>query len=130
MRTGGSLKGNHCLQKVNENLGQNGMAGEIAVPALTFTQISAVIKVFAVPAKQVDVMYSHLTPNGGCFMPQVALIKAETTNELVSGGSALLICAYDSDEKFRKVHLKGAISLSEFDRRSGTIPKNTELIFY
>lgn len=75
-------------------------------------------------------MYNHFTANGGCFMPQVALIKAEATNELVSGGSALLICAYDSDEKFRKVNLKGAISLSEFERRSGSIPKDTELIFY
>lgn len=52
MRTGGSLKGNHCLQKVYENLELNGMAREIAMFVLTFTQISGVIKIFAVSASR------------------------------------------------------------------------------
>ncbi len=63
-------------------------------------------------------------------MPQVTLIKADKANEHVTDGSALLICAYDSDEKFQKVYLKGAIPLSEFEKRSGSVDKDTELIFY
>ena len=45
-------------------------------------------------------------------------------------GKALLVCAYDSDEKFAKYHLEGAISLSDFKKRAGETPKEQEIIFY
>jgi rhodanese-related sulfurtransferase len=43
---------------------------------------------------------------------------------------ALLVCAYDSEEKFRRNHLEGALSLDEFRSRAGSIPKDREVIFY
>jgi hypothetical protein len=43
---------------------------------------------------------------------------------------ALLVCAYDSDEKFEQNHLDGAISLSEFHSRDKSLSKEQEIIFY
>jgi len=44
--------------------------------------------------------------------------------------SALLVCAYDDEEKFKQVHLKGAISLTEFKSKLSSLPKEKEIIFY
>ncbi len=43
---------------------------------------------------------------------------------------ALLVCAYDSDEKFRQNRLDGAISLADFQARDESLPKDREIIFY
>jgi uncharacterized protein (TIGR02284 family) len=43
---------------------------------------------------------------------------------------ALLVCAYDSAEKFRENHLAGAISLDDFKLRVDSLPKDREIIFY
>ena len=48
--------------------------------------------------------------------------------DLASG--ALLVCGYDSDEKFQSNHLAGAISLAEFRAREDSVPKDREIIFY
>lgn len=45
-------------------------------------------------------------------------------------GGALLVCAYDSQEKFEQNHLEGAISLDEFHAMSDSLPKDREIIFY
>ena len=45
-------------------------------------------------------------------------------------GAALLVCAYDSDARFRQVHLEGAISLEEFKSLRPTLPKDREIVFY
>ena len=42
----------------------------------------------------------------------------------------MLVCAYDTTEKFRKNVLDGAISIKEFQARVDLIPKNREIIFY
>ena len=42
----------------------------------------------------------------------------------------LLVCAYDDEEKFRRMRLEGAISLSEFRSRLPKLPKNQEIVFY
>ena len=63
-------------------------------------------------------------------MSPVALIEAHEAFEHVKNNSALLICAYESDEKFHKLHLDGAIALSEFQSLSATLKKDKELIFY
>jgi rhodanese-related sulfurtransferase len=47
-----------------------------------------------------------------------------------SRNGALLVCGYDSDEKFRKNHLEGAISLSELRSRESALTRDQELIFY
>jgi len=63
-------------------------------------------------------------------MSPIALIEARDAFEHVKSNSALLICAYESDEKFNKLHLDGAIPLSEFQSLSATVKKDKELIFY
>ena len=52
----------------------------------------------------------------------------QAKRDLTSG--AMLVCAYDSDEKFRKNHLEGANSLDELRARENSLPKDCELIFY
>jgi rhodanese-related sulfurtransferase len=50
--------------------------------------------------------------------------------EKMKAGAALLVCAYDNEEKFQAVHLEGALSLSEFRSRLGALPRDQEIIFY
>jgi rhodanese-related sulfurtransferase len=63
-------------------------------------------------------------------MTQPLRISAEETRQRVSVGSALLVCAYDDEEKFKNNHLQGAISLSEFKSRMPSIAQDQEVIFY
>jgi hypothetical protein len=50
--------------------------------------------------------------------------------DLHAGAGALLVCGYDSDEKFRHNHLEGAIPLSALRSRADALPKDEEIIFY
>jgi hypothetical protein len=59
-----------------------------------------------------------------------ARVSPEETRQKVVSGSALLVCAYNNEEKFKKLQLEGAISFSEFLDRLPTLPKNHEIIFY
>lgn len=45
-------------------------------------------------------------------------------------GDALIVCAYDSQEKYEANHLQGAISLDELQSRESDLSKERELIFY
>jgi len=63
-------------------------------------------------------------------MSQPVRISAEETRQRVNSGSALLVCAYDDDEKFKNNHLQGAIALSEFKSKLPSISQNQEVIFY
>ena len=55
---------------------------------------------------------------------------AEARRHLQANPNALLVCAYDSDEKFRQNRLDGAISLADFRAREAALPKDREIIFY
>jgi len=57
-------------------------------------------------------------------------VSPEEVRQKVSAGSALLVCAYGDDEKFKMVHLQGAISLAEFKSQLPSLAKNQEIIFY
>jgi len=56
--------------------------------------------------------------------------SAEEARQKVTAGSALLVCAYDDEEKFDNNHLQGAISLSEFKAKLPSLAKEQEIIFY
>ena len=56
-------------------------------------------------------------------------ISPQQANEELRSG-AVLVCAYDSEEKFRQNHLEGAISLDEFRDREASTPRDREVIFY
>lgn len=57
-------------------------------------------------------------------------ISPEQAYADVTPGIALLVCGYDSDEKFREHYLPEAMSFAEFRARANTLPKNQEVIFY
>ncbi len=63
-------------------------------------------------------------------MSEVTLVPAEQAYERTKNGQALLVCAYESDDKFKNVHLEGAIPLSEFQSKVSSIEKDKEIIFY
>ena len=55
-------------------------------------------------------------------------IPASEARQHVRDG-ALLICAYDDEEKCRQNWLDGAITMMQFKARLGSLPKERELIF-
>ncbi len=63
-------------------------------------------------------------------MDDIVRISAQLAREKVQSGAALLVCAYDNEEKFRSLHLDGAISLSGFQAKSSSLLKDKEIIFY
>jgi hypothetical protein len=63
-------------------------------------------------------------------MSYVMRVTPEETNNKVESGKALLACAYNDDAKFRRMQLKGAISLSELESKLESLPKSQEIIFY
>jgi rhodanese-related sulfurtransferase len=63
-------------------------------------------------------------------MTDIPRISAEETWRKSSEGEAMLVCAYDDDEKFRMVHLDGATSLAEFRKKSDELDTEKNLIFY
>jgi hypothetical protein len=48
----------------------------------------------------------------------------------VQSGEAMLVCAYEDEEKFANLRLEGAVSFNEFKARASLIPKDREIIFY
>jgi len=60
-------------------------------------------------------------------VPRIAIDKAR---EKSLSGEALLVCAYNSDERFNKMRLDGAIPLSKFKEMLPHSPRNSEIIFY
>lgn len=48
----------------------------------------------------------------------------------MASSQALLVCAYDSPDKFRDNFIDGAISLQELEARASRLPRTQEIIFY
>lgn len=63
-------------------------------------------------------------------MDEPIRISPRETREKVERGSALLVCAYEDDEKCKQVHLEGAIFLSDFRSKLSSLPQNHEIVFY
>jgi len=63
-------------------------------------------------------------------MTQVPRIFPEEAREKVKSGTALLVCAYADEEKFKRNHLEGAITIAELDARRTSLSKDHEIIFY
>lgn len=53
----------------------------------------------------------------------------EVRRKLDSSDGSLLVCIYPT-EVYDKSHLKGAISLEDFESRLGGLPKTAEIAFY
>ena len=63
-------------------------------------------------------------------MEEPIRITPDQTRQKATSGAALLVCAYDDEEKFKQVHLEGAISLSELESLLPSLSKDKEIIFY
>ena len=63
-------------------------------------------------------------------MTEPIRISVEDARQSVNSGKALLVCAYDDDEKFSNNHLQGAISLNDFRAKSSSLSTEQEIIFY
>ena len=63
-------------------------------------------------------------------MKEPIRISVEEARQKANSGAALLVCAYDDDEKFKNNHLLGAISIGEFMTKLPTLSTEQEIIFY
>lgn len=63
-------------------------------------------------------------------MEGIVRVSPREAYEKVKAGQALLVCAYESDARFEKFHLAGAISFSDFKTRFNSLPVMQEVIFY
>jgi hypothetical protein len=63
-------------------------------------------------------------------MADITRISVEEAYRKVKAGKALLVCAYNDDEKYGKMRLEGSMPLSKFDARIASHPKEAEIIFY
>jgi hypothetical protein len=63
-------------------------------------------------------------------MAEPVRVSVEEAFGKIRSGSALLVCAYEDEEKFKMYPLQGAISLNEFKSRLSSLSKDQEIIFY
>ncbi len=63
-------------------------------------------------------------------MAKYEVISPGQAKEDVERNDALLVCAYESEDKFKSNALEEAISLNNFKRKESTLPKEKEIIFY
>lgn len=63
-------------------------------------------------------------------MAETERISPEEVNKKLKAGSALLVCAYDDEEKFRTLHLEGALSFNQFKSKLPSLSKDQEIVFY
>ncbi len=73
---------------------------------------------------------NDLTSRGGPIMTEPERISPKEVYEKLKAGAAILVCAYEDDEKFKALHLDGAISFNEFRSNLPSLSKNREMVFY
>ena len=61
---------------------------------------------------------------------QVERIGAGEARRRVREGRAVLVCAYEDEEKCRRLKLDGAHTLRELEAGMSTLPRTQEIIFY
>jgi hypothetical protein len=63
-------------------------------------------------------------------MTEPERISPKELYEKLRTGAAILVCAYEDDEKFKALHLEGAISFNDFRLNLPSLSKNREIAFY
>jgi hypothetical protein len=63
-------------------------------------------------------------------MAEPGRVTAEEIYQRLKSRTALLVCAYDDDAKFKRMQLEGAVSFNEFKSRLPSLPKDQEIVFY
>ena len=63
-------------------------------------------------------------------MTEPIRIPPEEARKKVLAKTTLFVCAYEDEEKFRRMHLEGALSFNEFTDNAASLARNQEIIFY
>ena len=63
-------------------------------------------------------------------MAEIERIDVEAARRKAQAGEALLVCAYNDEQKCDRMKLDGALTLAELRRRVSALPKEQEIIFY
>jgi hypothetical protein len=63
-------------------------------------------------------------------MPEISRISVEEARQEVQSGRALLVCAYEQEEKCNQVALEGSLSLTRFQHQVPSLDREQELIFF
>lgn len=63
-------------------------------------------------------------------MSEPVRVTPEEARRKVRAKEALFVCAYENEEKFKRMHLEGGISFNEFKNRLASLSKDQEIIFY
>ena len=57
-------------------------------------------------------------------------VTPEEVYPKVKSGQAVLVCAYNDEEEYRRINLEGSISLTEFYSKLIQYSKDQEIIFF
>jgi rhodanese-related sulfurtransferase len=63
-------------------------------------------------------------------MAEPVRVRPVEAREKTTTGRALLVCAYDDEQKCKQMNLQGSITLNDLKSRQDSIPKDREIIFY
>ena len=63
-------------------------------------------------------------------MSEIPRIDATQAYLKSRDGDALLVCAYDDQQKCEESRLAGSVTLQEFKNMKSAIPKDQEIVFY
>ena len=63
-------------------------------------------------------------------MSEPVRVTPEEARRKVRAKEALFVCAYENEEKFKRMHLEGGISFNEFKNRLASLSKDQDIIFY
>lgn len=66
----------------------------------------------------------------GGVMADPIRVKPEEVYKKLQQGKILLVCAYDDEAKYKRLQLKGSISMSEFKTKLPALSMDQEIIFY
>lgn len=63
-------------------------------------------------------------------MTEPTRVSPQDAHKAVKAGDTLLVCAYENEDKCKKMKLEGAIFLKEFEAKLPSLSKDQEIIFY
>jgi len=63
-------------------------------------------------------------------MSEPIRVKPEEIYPKVKSGEAILVCAYNDDEEYKRINLEGSISLSEFYSKLPQYSKEQDIVFF
>jgi hypothetical protein len=63
-------------------------------------------------------------------MSEPIRVKPEEVYPKVKSGEAILVCAYNDDEEYKRINLEGSISLSEFYSKLPQYSKEQDIVFF